>query len=500
VRATAFRRARVWPLAALLVLLCASLDARAAGEDNLMYGVSFAPNPRVFVVNQTTGSVTSVGTLSFGSAAVARRPLNGVIYYTEYDLDGASAGRVATFNPLTGVNTIINAAGFGTQMVRLAFNSAGTLYAMDAANRLFIVNTGTGAFALQGASTGLPGSTGGGDMAFPPTGATAYILSNGNLYTYNVTTRAASLIGATGIASPTGLCFGEDGRLYASNLAVSSQIYTIDPATGASTALPSTAGVDINDLTAMPKFANLSVAKTAVGSFVVNYSASYRLTVSNSGPQAANGPITITDTMPSGLTYTGFSGTGWTCVNAPPVVTCTHNGPIANGASLPQLTLNVSVGVAAAPSVTNTASVASTTFDHVDPSNGTVTTPVLYIKLVKSYVVNGTHASPGTDLTYTITFQNLGGAGVQNLALVDMVPFNTDYKVGSAASTYSVAPTISFSNVARNPAPAPPQPSPFTLYTPSGTYDPLATWVRWSYAGTIAQGATGSVSFTVRIK
>jgi uncharacterized repeat protein (TIGR01451 family) len=337
-------------------------------------------------------------------------------------------------------------------------------------------------------------------MAFPPTGATAYILTNGNLYTFNVTTRVATFVGATDIDNPTGLCFGADGELYASNLAVSSQIYSIDPATGASTPLPNTAGVDINDLTAMPKYANLSVAKTAVGSFVVNYSASYRLTVSNAGPQAATGPITITDTIPAGLTYTGFSGTGWTCVNAAPIVTCTHNGPIANGASLPQLTLNVSVAVAAAPSVTNTASVTSTTFDHVTPNTGTVTTPVLYIKLVKSYVVNGTHASPGTDLTYTIAFQNLGGAGVQNLVLVDMVPFNTDYKVGSAASSYAVTPTINFSNVARNPAPAPPPPSPFTLYTPSGTYDPLATWVRWSYAGTIPQGASGSVSFTVRIK
>jgi uncharacterized repeat protein (TIGR01451 family) len=493
------RRALAWPLA-LLFVVCLNSEALAVGEDNLLYGVSFAPSPRVFVINQTNGVATSVGNLSFGSAAVARRPSNGVIYYTEYELDGASAGRVATFNPLTGVNTIINAAGFSAQMVRLAFNSSGTLYAMDAANRLFIVNTGTGAFALLGTVTGLPAATGGGDLAFPPTSATTgYILTNGNLYTVNITTRVATLVGATGIANPTGLCFGMGGLLYATNLAVDSTVYTINPATGASEVI-GLAGININDLTAMPKFANLSVTKTAVGSFVVNYAASYHLTVSNAGPQAATGPITITDTIPNGLTYTGFSGTNWTCANAAPVVTCTHPGPVNNGASLPQLTINVSVAEAAAPSVTNTASVASTTFDHVDPSTDSVTTPVLYIKLVKSYAVNGTYAAPGTDLTYTIAFQNLGGAGVQNLSLVDMIPYSTDYKVGTAASSYTVTPTISFSNVARNPAPSPPPPTPFTLYTPTGTYDPQATWVRWSFAGSVPQGASGSVTFTVRIQ
>lgn len=111
----------------LLLLFCASPNALAVGEDNLLYGVSFAPTPRIWVIDQTNGTAVSAGALSFGSAGVARHPTTGIIYYTEYELDGNSAGRVATFNPLTGTNTIINATGTSTQMVRLAFNSAGTL-------------------------------------------------------------------------------------------------------------------------------------------------------------------------------------------------------------------------------------------------------------------------------------------------------------------------------------------------------------------------------------
>ncbi|HEU4594781.1 MAG TPA: hypothetical protein VFS10_06400, partial [Pyrinomonadaceae bacterium] len=68
----ASRRAFAWPLA-LLFVVCLHSEALAVGEDNLMYGVSFAPSPRVFVINQTNGVATSVGNLSFGSAAVARR-------------------------------------------------------------------------------------------------------------------------------------------------------------------------------------------------------------------------------------------------------------------------------------------------------------------------------------------------------------------------------------------------------------------------------------------
>jgi uncharacterized repeat protein (TIGR01451 family) len=482
----------------LLLLVCAGPNALAVGEDNLLYGVSFAPNPRVFVIDQTTGLATSAGALSFGSAAVARHPTTGIIYYTEYELDGSSAGRVATFNPTTATNTIINAAGFSAQMVRLAFNSAGTLYSMDAANRLFTVNTANGTFTLLGTVTGLPSASGGGDMAFPPTSTTTpYLLTNGNLYTVNIVARTSTLVGATGIANPTGLCFAEDGKLYASNLAADSTIYTINPATAVSTAIGN-AGIDIDDLTATPKFANLSIAKVATGTFAVNRNAVYTLTVTNNGPQSASGPILVSDTLPNGLAFASYTApAGWTCSAASAVVTCSNPGPMANAATA-AIALTVAVTAPAAPNVTNTANVSGNTFDQT-PANdsSTVTTPVLYVTIIKT--VNppppGPYA-PGTDLTYTITFKNEGNVDARNFVVFDDIPPQVYFKVGSQTSPampLGAITGVTLSYVGGTPTSG-------GGGAPAG-YDARITRITWTFSGgNLKPGVTGSATFIARIR
>ena len=99
---------------------------------------------------------------------------------------------------------------------------------------------------------------------------------------------------------------------------------------------------------------------------MVGEHASYTLTVSNVGNAAATVPITITDTLPLALTYVSASGTGWDCTStSPPKVTCTTDtglGPFLGPPpppSLPPITVVVSVGPGAVPSVTNEAMVAS---------------------------------------------------------------------------------------------------------------------------------------------
>jgi uncharacterized repeat protein (TIGR01451 family) len=103
--------------------------------------------------------------------------------------------------------------------------------------------------------------------------------------------------------------------------------------------------------------ADLSLVKTstggsssitnAQGQFIKGTTGSYTLTATNNGPSIAGQPITIVDTMPSQLTYTGYSGTNWTCNaagTAPVVVTCTNPNNLANGASS-AVVLNVSVNL-----------------------------------------------------------------------------------------------------------------------------------------------------------
>jgi uncharacterized repeat protein (TIGR01451 family) len=96
-----------------------------------------------------------------------------------------------------------------------------------------------------------------------------------------------------------------------------------------------------------------SIMKSHSGSFTQRQSgATYSVAVSNSaaaGP--ANGTVTVTETVPSGLTLVSMSGTGWTCSSGG--AACTRSDPLAAGASYPAITVTVNVATNAPASVTN---------------------------------------------------------------------------------------------------------------------------------------------------
>jgi uncharacterized repeat protein (TIGR01451 family) len=100
----------------------------------------------------------------------------------------------------------------------------------------------------------------------------------------------------------------------------------------------------------------LSIGKTHAGNFAEGQqSAPYTLAVSNeSGSGASSGSVTVTETVPAGLTLASLSGTGWTCV-AP---TCTRSDVLPGGSSYPAITALVNVAANASTPQVNQASVA----------------------------------------------------------------------------------------------------------------------------------------------
>jgi uncharacterized repeat protein (TIGR01451 family) len=122
-----------------------------------------------------------------------------------------------------------------------------------------------------------------------------------------------------------------------------------------------------------PLQADPKIAMTLNSNLVVGSSSSYTLTIGNNGPMsisAAN--ITVTDTLPTGLTYVSKSGAGWSCSAVAQVVTCTYSGAaLASGGSLPALTLNVNV--VSGTVWTNTATVSSGADGDNDLTNSTAT-------------------------------------------------------------------------------------------------------------------------------
>ena len=59
---------------------------------------------------------------------------------------------------------------------------------------------------------------------------------------------------------------------------------------------------------------DLTITKSHSGNFAAGQTgATYTITATNSGNAATSGTVTVTDTVPTGLTATAIAGTGWTC-------------------------------------------------------------------------------------------------------------------------------------------------------------------------------------------
>ena len=81
----------------------------------------------------------------------------------------------------------------------------------------------------------------------------------------------------------------------------------------------------------------------------------YSISVSNIGALPTLGEVTVTETLPAGLTAAAISGDGWTCTIGN--LTCTRSDVLAPGASYPAITLTVNVSANAPTGVTNSVSV-----------------------------------------------------------------------------------------------------------------------------------------------
>jgi Domain of unknown function DUF11 len=105
-------------------------------------------------------------------------------------------------------------------------------------------------------------------------------------------------------------------------------------------------------------FPSIGITKSHTGNFAQGQQgAVYTLTVSNAaGVSPTTGAVTVTETVPVGLTLAGMSGTGWTCPTGGN--TCTRSDALAASSSYPAITVTVNVASNAPASVTNTATVA----------------------------------------------------------------------------------------------------------------------------------------------
>ena len=171
---------------------------------------------------------------------------------------------------------------------------------------------------------------------------------------------------------------------------------------------------------------DLTLSKTHTGNFTQGQTgATYSLTVTNRGNAATAGTVTVSDTVPTGLTATAIAGTSWTCTQ--PAGPCTRSDALAAGGSYPALTLTVNVSSAAPASVTNTATVSGG--GEINTSNDSASNPTTInssvsgpdLTITKTHTGNFTQGQSGA--AYSITVSNGGNAATSGTVTVsDTVP------------------------------------------------------------------------------
>jgi len=94
-----------------------------------------------------------------------------------------------------------------------------------------------------------------------------------------------------------------------------------------------------------------TIIKSHSGTFTPGQiGAAYSVVVGNTANVApTSGVVTVTETIPVGLTLTSMAGTGWVCTSN----TCTRSDALIGGASYPPITVKVNVSYHAPSQLTN---------------------------------------------------------------------------------------------------------------------------------------------------
>lgn len=174
--------------------------------------------------------------------------------------------------------------------------------------------------------------------------------------------------------------------------------------------------------------ADLSISKTHTGTVTAGAPVTYNLAVHNAGPSNSAAPTTVTDTLPTGMVFTGASGTGWVCAAVGQTVTCTHPAVVLAGADAPALdlttlvaantgpaTLNNSANVAGGPAVSDP-NIANNT--DTDPTDVTVKSSVD----LRKTLVTAAPVAAGSNATFTLQATNNGPSDALGVVVSDTLP------------------------------------------------------------------------------
>jgi virginiamycin B lyase len=167
-----------------------------------------------------------------------------------------------------------------------------------------------------------------------------------------------------------------------------------------------------------PVPAILSITKTHTGNFSQGQTnAVYTLTVSNQQDASpTSGLVTVTDTLPSGLSLVSMAGLGWNCTGN----SCTRSDTISGGGAYPAITVMVEVAASAASPQVNVASVSGGGSGNASAQDSTTVAIPPLISITKTHT--GTFAQGQMNAVYTLTVSDQGGPTNGTVTVTEMPP------------------------------------------------------------------------------
>ncbi|MBI3979603.1 MAG: DUF11 domain-containing protein, partial [Chloroflexi bacterium] len=203
-----------------------------------------------------------------------------------------------------------------------------------------------------------------------------------------------------------------------------------------------------------PRTRDLSVEKALESGYAVaGGTVTYRIDVRNEG-NSVGADVVLTDTLPSSLTFVSSSNTTYFPEYAADLFAPTVAGNVITWSlgmvppdGFGRFLVTARIAAAAVGAVlTNTALVATSHPDGA-PGNNTSAYPLTIVAsacdLVISKGLSGGHTGPGGDVTYGLSYENLGNSTCENVVVADDLPPGLSYVSASGP----IAPVVDGSRV-----------------------------------------------------
>jgi uncharacterized repeat protein (TIGR01451 family) len=255
-----------------------------------------------------------------------------------------------------------------------------------------------------------------------PTGL-SFISSNPSLGTYNSTTGEWS-ISNLGLGTQTLEIVATVTQ--AANLTNTAEITSSATPDPDSTPNDGT-GDDRASVSLTPTAPDLSLSKTHVGNLVRGQPIVYTLAVSNSGNGATIAPVTVADTLPTGLSPIDASGSGWNCTISGQAISCTRADVLAAASAYPAISIEASILETAPDPLANTANTNGGGEVNTTNNSATDTSPVSSSSDLSILKTGAVTATPGTNFSYTLVISNNGPSAASNVVVTDPTPANTTF-------------------------------------------------------------------------